>query len=193
MINATDEILIENKKKKEKPDEKSKKKKHKKKDSEKRSRPKESKEGKVSHNDIDLWLEDTKVTTDVKSTTIDKSDMQSKPKKDKKRKKKHSKDSKRDRSLETEQPKCLKRQCLVDDHGVKLYCSLQALNNSDAHNAQVTFSFENNEKEVSLSDVEILLESCQKISMLDPNPIKTNLPPQTSVKEHMLLKVRNRN
>merc|ERR1712060_767100 len=43
LINATEEILIENKKKKEKPDEKSKKKKHKKKDSEKRSRPKKKK------------------------------------------------------------------------------------------------------------------------------------------------------
>ena len=192
LINATEEILIEKKKKKGKADEKSKKKKHKKKDNENNSGPKESKEEKVSHNDIDLWLEDAKDTTDAKSTILDKSDRPSKPKKEKKKKKKHSKDKKRDRSPEGEQPKCSKTQCLVDDHGVKVYGSLQALNNSDAHNVKVTFTFENIKKDVALSDVEILLEPCQKISMVDPNPIKTNLPPQTSVEEHLLLKVRNR-
>jgi len=189
LINATEEILIEKKKKKGKADEKSKKKKHKKKDNENNSGPKESKEEKVSHNDIDLWLEDAKDTTDAKSTILDKSDRPSKPKKEKKKKKKHSKDKKRDRSPEGEQPKCSKTQCLVDDHGVKVYGSLQALNNSDAHNVKVTFTFENIKKDVALSDVEILLEPCQKISMVDPNPIKTNLPPQTSVEEHLLLKV----
>ena len=192
LINATEEILIEKKKKKGKADEKSKKKKHKKKDNENNSGPKESKEEKVSHNDIDLWLEDANDTTEAKSTILDKSDIPSKPKKEKKKKKKHSKDKKRDRCLEGEQPKCSKTQCLVDEHGIKANGAVQALNNSDAYNAKVSFLFQNTKKDVALSDVEIVLEPCQKISMVDPNPLKTNLPPQTSVEEHLLLKVRNR-
>ena len=188
--NSHDEKVIEKKKKKEKSGEKSKKKKHKKKECEKNSRSTKSNEENTPSNDIDLWLEDVSNQPVAKDTIDDgENDLPSKSKKEKKKKKKHSKDKKRDRSHDDEQTKTPKTQCLVDANGVKLNCFLQAQNNSDDHNVKVTFTCENIQSEVAFNDVEITLEAGQKITAVDPNPIKTSLPPKTSQTKHSFLKV----
>ena len=178
------------KKKKHKGEDKSKKKKHKKKDDEKLSVSQTSKRHIAPDNDIDLWLEDvnSKPVEDDKSDDIE-SQGALKSKKEKKKKKKHSKEKKRDRSIENMPMKSPKTQCLVDSNGIKLNCFLLAMDNSDEYNVKATFSCENIQREMALNDVEISVEGGQMVSLVEPNPIKMNLAPQSHQIEDSLLKV----
>merc|ERR1712038_1395676 len=187
--NNSDEVTTK-KKKKHKGEDKSKKKKHKKKDDEKISVSPTTKRHNAPDNDIDLWLEDvnTKPVEDDKSDDIENQGAL-KSKKEKKKKKKHSKEKKRDRSLENVPMKSPKTQCLVDSNGIKLNCFLQATDNSDEYNVKATFSCENIQREMALNDVEISVEGGQMVSLVEPDPIKMNLAPQSHQKEDSLLKV----
>merc|ERR1712223_667843 len=105
------------------------------------------------------------------------------------KKKKQNKEKKRDRSVEDVPMKSPKTQCLVDSNGIKLNCFLQAMDNSDEYNVKATFSCENIQREMALNDLEISVEGGQMVSLVEPNPIKMNLAPQSHQKEDTLLKV----